>query len=157
MGRVIGYVTTSKYITDDSMQEKNILEVYPEAIIHHGFLYETWDRLYCTPSRFVKIYHKGDTLVIDSIVNLDISSDEAAEKYKLLVEKGVSIVFLKESYINTSVYDFNIFSLVGHTEELIDIMLKSFDKYLLEFASKQVKLVHELYQTNLQLEWIKRV
>lgn len=72
---------------------------YPSAVI----IKETkanrpeWDKLL----RKVK---PGDTIVFDTIFEMSRDADESVNIYFDLYEKGIRLVFLREHYIDTSVY-----------------------------------------------------
>ena len=46
----------------------------------------------------------GDTIIFDSVYRMSRNSSEGIEEYLKLMSKGINLIFLKEPYINTSVY-----------------------------------------------------
>lgn len=102
MSRIIGYVTTSKYITDDSKQMQHILEVYPNATFICTSLLESWQ--YANKdliSDFTEFFHAGDIAVFDSIVNFGLEIDVVINRYFAFVDKQIHLMFLQESFLNT--------------------------------------------------------
>lgn len=77
------------------------------------------------------------------------NSKEGVELYEQLFNKGVNIIFLKESYINTEVYrqaiknqikvDFDIEDKA--TNDLITSMIDALNKYTIELLRKQIEEV----------------
>ena len=60
--------------------------------------------------------------------------------YQELYKRGVSLIFLKEPYINTSVYQTALKSSVGLTGTPVDSILKGINDYLMELAKEQIHL-----------------
>lgn len=88
-------------------------------------------------------------MIFDSVSRMSRNSREGVELYEQLFNKGVNIIFLKESYINTEVYrqaienqikvDFNIEDKA--TNELITTMIDALNKYTIELLRKQLEEV----------------
>lgn len=66
--------------------------------------------------KLLAIVKQGDSIVFDSVSRMSRNAQEGFSLYKELYEKGINLVFLNESYINTSVY-----------KESIETMSKSFN------------------------------
>ncbi len=84
-------------------QARNILKEFPEAaILKEKYTIKKKDR----PEwdRMMEILKPGDTLVFDSVMRMGRSKEDALRCYELLMERGVTMVFLKERYIDASVY-----------------------------------------------------
>ena len=93
-----------------------------------------------------KLYAKvdsGDTIVFDSVSRMSKSADEGVEIYFELYEKGINLVFLKEHYIDTSVYAENMrdkIELQGTDE---DEIIKGINNYFRKIAEKQIRIAFE--------------
>ena len=93
--------TTHQRIT---RQITNITALYPTATIIKEFYTGTkQDR----PSwnRIMAQIKTGDTIVFDSVSRMSRNAVEGFKDYKTLYEMGVSLVFLNEPLINTSVFE----------------------------------------------------
>lgn len=53
----------------------------------------------------MKQIHSGDTIVFDSVSRMSRNADEGFKDYKTLYESGISLVFLNEPLINTSIFE----------------------------------------------------
>lgn len=84
-------------------QARNILKEFPEAIIlKEKYTIKKKDRPEW--NRMMEMLEPGDTLVFDSVMRMGRSKEDALRCYELLMERGVTMVFLKERYIDASVY-----------------------------------------------------
>ena len=87
-----------------SRQITNITALYPTATIIKEFYTGTkqdrpsWNRLMAQ-------IKTGDTIVFDSVSRMSRNAVEGFKDYKTLYEMGVSLVFLNEPLINTSVFE----------------------------------------------------
>ena len=93
--------TTHQRIT---RQITNITALYPTATIIKEFYTGTkqdrpsWNKLMAQ-------IKTGDTIVFDSVSRMSRNATEGFKDYKTLYEMGVSLVFLNEPLINTSVFE----------------------------------------------------
>ena len=141
--KIYGYCRISTKQQSIERQIRNIKEKYPEAII----IQETYsgvnlDGRVKFKTLFNKIKH-GDTIVFDSVSRMSRNAEEGFELYQDLYNKGVNLVFLKESYINTETYQKALNSNIELTGTKVDIILISVNKYLLELAKEQIKIAFE--------------
>ena len=111
-GRTFFYARVSTKQQKLERQEENFRRAYPDIqLIKDGKkknLYadkytgttnnrEEWQKLR-------RRARKGDTIVFDSVSRMSRNAKEGVETYMNLFDKGVNLVFLKESTINTDVY-----------------------------------------------------
>jgi DNA invertase Pin-like site-specific DNA recombinase len=95
----------------------------------------------------LKIVEKGDTLIFDSVSRMSRNSEEGCNLYEQLFNKGINLIFLKESYINTEVYrkaldnQIKIALNTGNkaTDELMQTIISALNKYSIELAKEQIK------------------
>ena len=127
-------------------QITNITEVYPNATIIREFYTGTtqsrphWDRL-------MAIIKKEDTIVFDSVSRMSLNAGEGFKDYKMLYELGVSLVFLNEPLINTSVFDATKNNLLNVNIETGNAAVDAFFKgnielinnFMMAIAEEQIK------------------
>lgn len=100
---VYGYARVSTGKQNIERQITNIKEQYPQAVIIQESFTGTkmnrpaWNRLY-------KKLGAGDTVVFDEVSRMSRNAEEGFTTYQELYNRGVDLIFLKESYIDTSVY-----------------------------------------------------
>ena len=118
---VYGYCRINRRGRSIKSQFEAVKAEYPSAVV----IRETkanrpeWD----------KLLHKvkqGDTIVFDAVSEMSRDADEGVNIYFDLYEKGIRLVFLKEHYIDTSVY--------------ADV---GFDDPIRRLAKKQIRIAYE--------------
>lgn len=127
--KVFGYCRISTAKQSIERQERNIKAAYPEVVIVREVYTGTkvagrteWEKLY-------KTVKTGDTIVFDSVSRMSRNATEGVELYMDLFNKGVNLVFLKESYINTEVYKSTIEQTIGSTgNDIADIYIEATNK-----------------------------
>ena len=85
-------------------------------------------------------------MVFDSVSRMSRNAEEGIKLYEDLFKKGVNLIFLKESYINTEVYrqalktqiNININTEDKATNELMNTIIEALNKYSVEVARKQI-------------------
>lgn len=149
LGKVYGYCRISRPTQSIDRQIRNIKANYPSAvIIQEAFTGTTMDR-----PEWNKLYKQaraGDTIVFDSVSRLSRSADEGVEIYFELYEKGIQLIFLKEHYIDTSVYAESMrdkIELQGTDE---DEIFKGLNNYFRKLAAKQIKIAFEQSEKEVQ-------
>lgn len=143
---IYGYIRISTKNQSLERQRRNILEKYPEAVIVEEIFTGT---KFVGRDRLIKLLSKvkdGDMIVFDSVSRLSRNAGEGVELYFDLFNNGVELVFLKEPYINTSVYagrlrDNNC--IIVDDEKLNDTIMKGVREYLTELAVNQIKIAFD--------------
>lgn len=150
MARIYGYCRISNKKQNIERQIRNILAVYPTAIIIREIFTRTsfygrkeWDKL-------MKIIKPGDTIIFDSVSRMSGSKDEGWEIYKRLYDAGVSLIFLKEPQINTATYKMALEKAVPLTGTAVDLILEGVNKYLMQLAQEQVKMAFKQSEKEVQ-------
>lgn len=140
MGKIYGYCRISTSKQSIERQHRNILALYPDAIIVDEVFTGTkvegrkeWNKLLSK----VKL---GDTIVFDSVSRMSRSAEEGFEEYERLYNRGVDLVFIKEPHINTTTYKDAIGNQIQLTDTMVDSILEGINKYLLALAKEQIKL-----------------
>lgn len=111
-GRTFFYARVSTKQQKLERQEENFRRAYPDIqLIKEGKKKNLYEDKYTgtTNSRedwqkLRRRARKGDTIVFDSVSRMSRNATEGIETYMKLFDKGINLVFLKESTINTDVY-----------------------------------------------------
>lgn len=151
MCKVYGYCRISTAKQSIERQIRNITKEYPTVkIVQEVFTgtktegREKWAKLY----RTVK---NGDTIVFDSVSRMSRDAVEGVELYMELFQRGVTLVFLKESYINTEIYRSTIEQTIGATgNEIADIYIEATNKVIRLLAEKQIVKAFEQAEKEVQ-------
>lgn len=104
MCKVYGYCRISRKEQSIDRQERNIKAAYPDAILLREAFTGTKVEGRKEFEKLMKTAKAGDTIVFDSVSRMSRNADEGIDMYMKWFDMGVSLVFLKEGYINTSVY-----------------------------------------------------
>ena len=143
MSKIYGYCRISTPKQSIERQIRNILSAYSEAIIYQEVY--TGKKLY-ERKEFEKLLSrvkKGDTIVFDSVSRMSRNADDGIDLYLELYDKGVNLVFLKESYINTETYKSALSNSIELTGDDVDDILIGVNSYLKKLATKQIRLAFE--------------
>ena len=138
MCKVYGYarISTSKQSID--RQITNIRKEYPTAEIYQeAFTGTKADRPEW--SKLLKRVKSGDTIVFDSVSRMSRNSDEGVRQYFELYERGINLIFIKESYIDTDVYRSTSSQMIQTTgNEIADIYINATNSVIKLLAEKQI-------------------
>ena len=77
------------------------------------------------------------------LLSMSRNADEGFKLYQELYEKGVELIFIKESYINTSTYKQAVSQGVEMTGTTVDSILKGINEYLMLLAKEQIRIAFE--------------
>lgn len=136
MCRVYGYARISTTKQNVQRQIDNIKSAYPDAII----ITESFTGTKIDRPKWSKLYSSlkdGDTVVFDEVSRMSRDAEEGFKVYKELYERGVRLVFLKESTLNTD--NFRNVQQVAMTDTDVDCILKGINEYLMKLAENQIK------------------
>ena len=147
---IYGYARVSTPHQKLERQITNIQSLYPRAQIFREHFTGTtqsrpvWDKL-------VNQVQTGDTIVFDSVSRMSRNSTEGFQDYKKLYQLGVSLIFLNEPLINTSVYEnskSNLLSISIETgNQAVDDFFKGnvqlINNFLMALAEEQIKAAFE--------------
>lgn len=139
MCKVYGYCRISTKKQSIDRQERNILKEYADAIIIKEAY--TGTKVYGRKEfeKLLKTVQIGDTIVFDSVSRMSRNADEGIKLYMELYDKGIHLVFLKERYIDTDVYQSAIEQTIGTTgNEIADIYIDATNKVIKLLAGKQI-------------------
>jgi DNA invertase Pin-like site-specific DNA recombinase len=139
---IYGYCRVSTRKQELMRQEKNIKELYPDAVIIKekytgtSMNREEWQKL-------IKRVNNKSTIVFDSVSRMSRNAQEGFEAYEELYARGVNLVFIKEPHINTEVYRNAINNSIQKTGGNVDYIIDGINKYLMALAREQIKIAFE--------------
>lgn len=137
-----GYARISTNKQNIERQVRNITAAYPDALI----ISEAYTGTKLDRPQWSRLYNKvksGDTIIFDSVSRMSRNADEGYNVYMSLYERGISLVFLKEPMINTSVYADTLARAIPSTGTTVDLILNGVNDFLKELAREQIKLAFE--------------
>lgn len=143
---IYGYCRISRTTQAIERQIKNIKRVYPDAVILQEAYTGTKIEGRKVFKKLLKSVKKGDTIVFDSVSRMSRNAEDGIKLYFELLNRGVELVYLKEPYINTSVYQENAsrkIEMIGQDE---DVIFQGINQYFLKLAEKQIKIAFEQAQ-----------
>lgn len=141
---IYGYCRISTSKQNIERQARNILAVYPNAVIFKEIYTGTKKTGRVQLEKILKRVKSGDMIVFDSVSRLSRNADEGITLYKELYGKGVELVFIKEPHINTSVYRETRERTIEETDnEIANIYIQATNKVLMLLAEKQVRITFE--------------
>ncbi len=142
MGNIYGYCRISRKTQKIERQESNIKAAYPDAIICKEAYTGTkmdrpeWNRLRSK-------LRPGSTIVFDSVSRMSRNADEGISVYFELLDQGVTLVFLKEHYIDSEVYKSNLHDRIQLTGTDEDEIFKGINNYFRKLAERQIRIAFE--------------
>ena len=146
-GNLYGVARISTGKQNIERQVRNILSAFPTSKI----IKETYTGTKLEGRKefenLLKILKTGDTLVFDSVSRMSRNSEEGCQLYEKLFNKGINLIFLKESYINTEIYrkaldnQIRVELNTGNkaTDELMQTIIQALNKYTIALAKEQIK------------------
>ena len=143
MSKIYGYCRKSSAKQHIERQVANITAVYPDAVIfQESFTGTTMNR-----PKWMQLKCKvvaGDTIVFDEVSRMARNAEEGFAEYKELYSKGINLVFLKESTLNTDNYRQTAQLAMTGTD--VDVVLRGINEYLMILAEKQIKAAFQTAQ-----------
>ena len=142
--RTFGYARISTMKQSLERQIENIKSKYPDAVI----ITETYSGTTLDRPAWNKLYRQlreGDTVVFDEVSRMSRNAEEGYSLYRELYDKGVNLVFLKESTLNTD--NFRQTAQVALTgNDIADIYIEATNKALMLLAEKQIQAAFQTAQ-----------
>lgn len=148
---IYGYCRISRKTMNIERQARNILEAYPNAYIVKEAFTGTKMEGRKELDKLLKIVKANDTIVFDSASRMSRNAEEAITLYEELFNNDINLIFLKEPHINTDTYkkalekqiQININTGDKATDSFINAIIEALNKYTIELAKQQIKLVFE--------------
>ena len=141
-----GYCRISTPKQNIDRQVRNILAVYPDAVIRKEVYTGTKFQGRKELDRILKSVQPGDTIVFDSVSRMSRDAYDGVSLYMELYEKGVELVFLKEPHINTATYKKALQNQISLTGDKVDLILAGINQYLMELAKEQIIIAFDQAQ-----------
>ena len=141
-----GYCRISTPKQNIDRQVRNILAVYPDAVIRKEIYTGTKFQGRKELDRILKSIQPGDMIVFDSVSRMSRDASEGVSLYMELYEKGVELVFLKEPHINTATYKKALQNQISLTGDKVDLILAGINQYLMELAKEQICIAFDQAQ-----------
>lgn len=141
--KLYGYCRISTRKQNIERQVRNILAVFPDAIIIQEIYTGTKFQGRKELEKLLKIVQTGDTIIFDSVSRMSRNADEGFQLYEGLFRKGIHLIFLKEPHINTGTYKKAMGNQLNMTGDAVDLILEGINRYLLELAKSQIRLAFE--------------
>lgn len=125
---IYGYCRSYTKYQKITCQINNILKAYPEIKLNRfycdlwttkGLGHHKWDRL-------LEKLETGDTIVFDSIYRMNPNVQECFDLYNQLCQRGISLVFIKESILNTTNYSEALKSFGSLRETVLRVQKRQF-------------------------------
>jgi DNA invertase Pin-like site-specific DNA recombinase len=133
---IYGYARVSTPHQKLERQITNILSLYPKAQIFREHFTGTtqsrpvWDKL-------INQVQKGDIIVFDSVSRMSRNAAEGFQDYQKLYNMDISLIFLNEPLINTSVYE-------NSKSNLLSINIETGNQAVDKFFKGNVHLINNL-------------
>lgn len=138
-----GYCRISRRTQNIERQIRNITKEYPDAKLYTEAYTGTKIKGRKEFEKLLSDVQAGDTVVFDSVSRMARNADEGTKLYFKLYDKGVELVFLKEHYIDTSVYANNLKDKIELTGTDEDEIFKGINNYFRKLAKKQIRIAFE--------------
>ena len=149
MCKVAAFLRISTPTQSIERQRRNVLELYPDAVIFEEVYTGTklegrkeWARLYN-----LAMNGKVEKIVFDSVSRMSRNAEEGFQLYQDLFNAGVELEFIKEPHINTAVYKDSLDKQIeavktgdAATDELMEAITSGINRYMMRLAEQQVKL-----------------
>ncbi len=141
------YARISKKNQSIDRQIQNIEKAYPDAKIYQEAYTGTKVEGRKQFNKLLNDVKIGDTIVFDSVSRMSRNADEGTNIYFHLFDRGVNLVFLKERYIDTTVYKDAISQSIEATgNDIADIYIEATNKVIKLIATKQIEKAFEQAQ-----------
>lgn len=151
---IYGYCRISRKSQNIDRQIRNITAAYPEAHIVKEAFTGTKIEGRKELDKLLKVLKSGDTVIFDSASRMSRNAEEAINLYEELFSKDINLIFLKEPHINTETYKRALESQIeislntgnAATDNFIQSIIESLNRYTIELAKEQIKLVFDQAQ-----------
>lgn len=151
MKRVYGYVRISTKKQSIARQIENISKYDISATI----IEETFTGTTANRPKWIKLKNQlksGDTIIFDSVSRMSRNAVEGIDEYEELVDRRVKLIFLKEAYINSEVYQSQLEGYRSiHTEDKdLEPLFHGIKETLKNLARKQIMIAFKQSEKEVQ-------
>lgn len=153
MSRIYGYARISTMKQHIERQIENIKRTNPAAIIiTEEYSGTTTDRP--AWNKLKKQLKPGDTIIFDEVSRMSRNAQEGIDLYTELFNKGIDLQFIKQPFVNTSVYRDKLQKQVekisgtgsAATDKLLDSIMNALHEYTIDLAKEQVEAAFKTAQ-----------
>lgn len=141
--KTYGYCRISTNKQSIERQERNILSVYPDALIIKEAYTGTKIEGRKEFEKLISKVKTGDQIIFDSVSRMSRNAEEGITLYQEMYNNGVDLVFIKEPYINTETYRNATKNAIPMTGTNVDLILDGVNKYLMKLAEEQIKIAFD--------------
>lgn len=144
MSKIYGYCRISNPKQSIQRQVENISKYETRAEI----VTETFTGTTSKRPKWEGIKNKlkaGDVVIFDSVSRMSRNAEEGIQEYMELMEIGVNLVFLKEPYINTDVFQEQMkgYKAIDTSEEDLKPLFEGIQETLKRLAKRQILIAFE--------------
>ncbi len=142
---IYGYCRISTKKQNIERQIRNIKAAYPEAEIFQE-AYTGKQIIRAQFDRMLRRVKPGDTIVFDSVSRMSRNAEDGEKLYFALFDQGIDLIFLKEHYIDTTVYRENLKDKIALQGTDEDEIFKGLNNYFRKLARRQIRIAFEQAQ-----------
>ncbi|MGB6128859.1 MAG: recombinase family protein [Psychrilyobacter sp.] len=141
---IYGYVRISTKKQSLERQIINIIKFEKNAKI----IKEIYTGTSTNRKNFLQLLNKvksNDTIIFDSVSRMSRSAKDGIEIYERLMDEGVNLIFLKEGYINTDIYNSQLetYKNIDTKEKDLKPLFEGIRETLKNLARKQIKVAFD--------------
>lgn len=148
---IYGYVRISTAKQNIERQIRNIVAVYPAAVIIKEVYTGTKFQGRKEFDKLLGILKPGDTIVFDSVSRMSRNSEEGCQLYEQLFNNGITLVFLKEPHINTETFRAALNAQIQITldtgnaaaDNFINGIIDALNRFTIDLAQEQVRIAFD--------------
>lgn len=140
-----GYARISTKKQKIERQIENIKRYCKEAVIYQeAFTGKSKSHERTEFEKLLKRVKVGDTIIFDSVSRMSRNAEDGYKQYMELYGEGVELVFLKEPYVNTTVYRTAAAVKLPEVEDEIAAMfIETTEKALVKLAERQIMIAFD--------------
>ena len=140
-----GYARISTKKQKIERQIENIKRYCKEAVIYQeAFTGKSKSHERPEFEKLLKRVKSGDTIIFDSVSRMSRNAEDGYKQYMELYDNGVELVFLKEPYVNTTVYRTAAAVKLPEVEDEIAAMfIETTEKALVKLAERQIMIAFD--------------
>lgn len=142
---IYGYVRISTKKQSLERQIKNILAYNNETKIINEVWTGTQVKTRKEYQKLKKLVKQGDTIIFDSVSRMSRNAEEGTKEYFDFMDRGIRLVFLKEPYINTELFQEQVtgYGSIKTDDKDLEPLFKGIKKTLENLAKKQIVIAFE--------------
>lgn len=148
MNTVYGYCRISRPKQNIERQVRNILAVYPDAVIVREVFTGTKFQGRKELEKILRVVQPSDKIVFDSVSRMSRNAEEGCIEYEKLFDRGISLEFLKEPHINSDVYrqalqrqvDISLKTGNNAADNFMGSVIEALNQYMVDLAKEQIRI-----------------